>query len=376
MIALRPLIADVDAELRELPLVTDDGLTLGLTRFRRGPSDRSVLLIHGLTTSTDMFVMPEHDNLVESLLDAGWGDVWSVDWRGSFRLPYNTDARGFNVDDVALYDLPAALAAVRRHNGGRPVAVIAHCVGALALSMTIAAKLAGPLAGVVANSTFLTPNLPEPSRLKLSLLPSVLERMLPEGYIPMDLAQVGLLSRRAALFAVAAAGSTCKDPTCQMISFAWGSSLGIGPGFGTGSRAGESALFEHRNLHPATHARLRELFGPAPLSFYAHLRKMASERAVVRHDLADARYDRLPRSALDALDDWNTPLLLVDGVLNRVWTGSLALCHGYLADRHPHIDATLIEIPGYGHQDTFIGRASALDVYPRMISWLDEHLPP
>jgi cholesterol oxidase len=312
--------------------------------------------------------MPEHDNLVESLLDAGWNDVWSVDWRGSFRLPYNTDKRGFNVDDVALYDLPAALAAVRRHNGGRPVAVIAHCVGALALSMTIAAKLAGPLAGVVANSTFLTPNLPEQSRLKISLLPGVLERMLPEGYIPMDLAQVGLLSRRAALFGFAAVGSTCKDPTCQMISFAWGSSLGLGS-------AGDSALYEHRNLHPVTHARLRELFGPAPLSFYTHLRKMANERAVVRCDLADSRYDQLPRSSLDVLDAWDTPLLLVDGVLNRVWTGSLALCHGYLADRHPHIDATLVEIPGYGHLDTIIGRAAALDVYPRMISWLDERVP-
>ncbi|PRP97470.1 Alpha/beta hydrolase family protein [Enhygromyxa salina] len=369
MTLLRPLIADVDAELREVPLVADDGVALGLTRFRRGPSDRSVLLVHGLTTSTDMFVMPEHDNLVESLLDAGWGDVWSVDWRGSFRLPYNTDARGFNVDDVALYDLPAALAAVRRHNGGRPVAVIAHCVGALALSMTIAAKLAGPLAGVVANSTFLTPNLSEQSRLKLSLLPAVLDRILPEGYIPMDLAQVGLLSRRGALFALAAAGSSCKDPTCQMISFAWGSTLGVG------ADAGGSALYEHRNLHPATHARLRELFGPAPLSFYPHLRKMASERAVVRCDVADARYDRLPRSALDTLDDWDTPLLFVNGVLNRVWTGSLALCHGYLADRHPDIDVTLIEIPGYGHQDIFIGRAAALDVFPRMISWLDERAP-
>jgi hypothetical protein len=229
------------------------------------------------------------------------------------------------------------------------------------LSMSIAAKLTGPLAGVVANSTFLTPTLPEAARLKLSLLPGLLRRLLPEGYIPIDLSHVGLLSPRAALFGMAAAGSTCKDPTCQMISFAWG--------------AGDSAMWEHANIHPTTHARLRELFGPAPLSYYDHLCKMTSERAVVRHDLADARYDRLPRNALDVLDEWNTPLLLVTGVNNHVWTGSMNLCHAYLLDRHPHIDASLLEIPGYGHVDTIIGRAAALDVFPRMIAWLDERVP-
>jgi cholesterol oxidase len=134
-------------------------------------------------------------------------------------------------------------------------------------------------------------------------------------------------------------------------------------------------MWEHANIHPITHARLRELFGPAPLSFYEHLRKMASEHAVVRNDLADARYDRLPRNALDVLDEWNTPLLLVNGVNNRVWTGTMRLCHEYLFDRHPHIDASLVEIPGYGHVDTIIGRAAALDVFPRMINWLDDRVP-
>ena len=362
MSTLRPLLGEIDdAETRELPLTAIDGLAIGLTRFRRGPSERSVLLIHGLSSSTDCFLLAEHDNLVEALLDAGWTDVWSLDWRGSCRLPYNTAKRGFNVDDVALFDIPAAISAVRRHNGGRPIAVIALCVGALALSMSVAAKLTGPIAAIVANSTFLTPNLPEKSRIKITMLPGVLDRVLPKGYIPVDLAEVGLFSRHAPMFALAAAVSTCKDPSCQMISYVWG--------------AGDSSLFEHRNLHPKTHARLGELLGPPPLSFYKHLAKMANERAVVRYDLADARYDRLPRSALDGMQGWKPPLLLLNGVHNRVWTGSLELCHAYLAERHPEIDATLLEIPGYGHIDVFLGRAAALDVFPRIISWLDDRVP-
>lgn len=362
MTKLRPLREPIaDADTVEVPLIAGDGVELGLTRFRRGPSDRSVLLIHGLTASTDMFAMPEHDNLIDTLLDAGWHDVWSLDWRGSCRLPYNTQGRSFNVDDVALYDIPAAIASIRRHNGGRAVAVIAHCVGALALSMSIAARLTGPLAGVVANSVFLTPTMSEQARLKLTMVPGMLRRLLPDGYIPIDLAKVGLWSRQSALFALAAANATCKDPTCQMISFAWG--------------AGDSTLFEHRNLHPITHARLGELLGPAPLSFYDHLRKMAGERAVVRHDRADARYDQLPANVLDALHGWKTPLLLLTGSENRVWPGANQLCHAYLCDRQADIEAALVEIPGYGHIDVFIGRAAALDVFPRIISWLDDRAP-
>ena len=358
---MRPIHTDVDAELSELEIIADDGASIGLTRFRRGDGERSVVLIHGLTTSTDMFVMPEHHNLVESLLEAGFGDVWSIDWRGSCRLPHNTNRSDFNLDDVALYDFPAAFAAVRRHTGGRPIAVIAHCVGALALGMSIGAKLIGPLAGVVANSAFLTPTVPERAWVKLSLVPDLLKRLCPEGYLPIDLSQVGLLSTRGALFGMAAVGSTCKDPTCQMLSFAWG--------------AGDSSLWEHANIHPITHARLREWFGPPPLCYYDHLRKMVSERAVVRLDLADARYDHLPRSVLDVLGDWHTPLLLVDGMKNRVWTGTMRLAYEYLQDRHPHIDVGLLEIPSYGHLDTIVGRAAALDVFPRIISWLDGRMP-
>ena len=47
-------------------------LALSAFRFLREPSDDVVLLIHGLTTSTDMFVMPEHYNIVDYLLDHGY----------------------------------------------------------------------------------------------------------------------------------------------------------------------------------------------------------------------------------------------------------------------------------------------------------------
>ena len=88
---------------REIPLYTLEGVTgrgghdaLLLDRGRaraqhaavqpRGrttPARDSVMIVHGLTTSTDMFIMPEHYNLVSYLLDNGYTDVWCLDMRMS-----------------------------------------------------------------------------------------------------------------------------------------------------------------------------------------------------------------------------------------------------------------------------------------------------
>ena len=53
-----------DADVRTYHFTTADKLGLSMLRFQREPCDDVVLVIHGLTTSSDMFIMPEHENLV------------------------------------------------------------------------------------------------------------------------------------------------------------------------------------------------------------------------------------------------------------------------------------------------------------------------
>src|ERR1041384_8581207 len=91
-------------------LATEDKLGLSMLRFERAeqsPEPRDVVLvIHGLTTSSDMFIMPEHNNLVRYLLDHGYGDVWCLDYRMSNRHPYNLTGKHYSMDEIALYDYP------------------------------------------------------------------------------------------------------------------------------------------------------------------------------------------------------------------------------------------------------------------------------
>ncbi|WUO16715.1 hypothetical protein OG985_43585 [Streptomyces sp. NBC_00289] len=90
-----------DAQVTGHPVTTDDGLGLQLTRFRRAECDDVVLLVHGLTASSDLFIMPEHRNLATCLLDNGFADVWALDMRMSNRFPYNTEPHAHTLDDGA-----------------------------------------------------------------------------------------------------------------------------------------------------------------------------------------------------------------------------------------------------------------------------------
>lgn len=355
---LRSLYSRLNAAVEPIPFTASDGTELGLCRIARddGDTDRpAVLVLHGLTASSDMFVLPETRNLAEVLLDAGY-EPWLLDWRGSCRLPHNEGRVRYTFDDVALYDIPEAVALVRERIGNRPLLVVAHCIGALCLSMSMAAGLVPDLAGVVAQGVFLTPKLSWKSRLRVSVAGELLRSRV--AHIPVDFKKVGLWSKYSLLFAQVSRGAECKDPTCQILH---NDSWGMG-----------GSLYEHDNLDDRTHDRLAELFGTVPVWILSHLRSVELARTMLRYNDGDGRYDRLPKNALDNAGRFEAPLMLLSGSDNGLWHDSNKLCYEVLSSRYPGLDVRYVEVPGYGHVDTFIGRNAALDVFGDIVEFLDE----
>jgi alpha-beta hydrolase superfamily lysophospholipase len=342
--------------VEEIPFRAADGVRLGLTRIATGePGRPAVLLLHGHTASADMFLLPETRNLVDALLDDGY-EPWLLDWRGSCRLPYNETGQRYTYDDVALYDIPAAVTHIRERIGDRPLFVVAHCIGSLTLSLSMTAGLVPGLAGVVSQGVFLTPKLAGRTSLRMSVAGELLKTRI--DHIPVDFRKVGLWSKYTPLFALASRKASCPDPTCQILhNSAWG----------TGA-----SLFVHENLSETTHDRLAELLGPAPLWILPHLRRIELARSVVRWHDTDHRYRALPSNALDAAARIDTPVLLLAGSDNGLWLDSQTLCHEVLAHRQPQLDVRYTEIPGYGHLDTFLGRGAALDVFGHILDFLGE----
>ncbi|MEV4123570.1 alpha/beta fold hydrolase [Nocardia sp. NPDC049707] len=332
---------------------TADGVDLEVRRV--GPADApAVLLVHGHGVSSEMFALPEIRNVTDVLADSGY-QSWLLDWRGSCRLPYNESGPSYTFDDVALYDIPAAVAQIRERIGDRPLFVVAHCIGALALSLSMTAGLLPGLAGVVAQGVFLTPKVSTSARVRVLLGSELISSRL--SHIESDFRKVGLWSWRTPIYAALSRKGDCPDPTCRMVHHGWG--MG-------------AELFEHDHLDARTHDRLAQLFGAIPLSVLPHLRQMELAHSVVRWNVDDDRYQALPENALDQADRIDCPVLLLSGSRNKAWLDSNKLCYEVLSARNPTVDVRYTEIPSYGHLDTFIGRGAALDVFGHIVDFFDE----
>jgi len=349
-----------DAEVSTHYVSTEDKLGLSLLRFQRDPGDDVVILLHGLTTSSDMFIMPEHENLVSYLLANGFGDVWSFDWRGSLRHSYDLFPNRFNLDDIALYDHPAAVQHVRRVVGaGKRIHVICHCVGSITFMMSLFAGVVDGITSVVSNSVSLTPQVPPWSAVKLKLAPFLMFwilrfpnlnprwSLLPGPGIP----QGKLIGKLVSLF-----HTECDVPACHMISFMWG--------------AGRPACYQHANLPEVTHQRVGDLFGAVSVGFYVHIRKMVEHAAAVKMHPGDPRYQRLPDNYLDRAVDVQTPILFITGDVNKVFQRSNIVTYETLQRLNPSNKNELRVLPGYGHQDPFMGKNNARDVFPAVVEFL------
>jgi pimeloyl-ACP methyl ester carboxylesterase len=345
-----------DTDISMHPFTTDDGLGLYLTRFNRADCDDVVLVLHGLTASSDMFIMPEHRNFVSYLLDDGFTDVWTLDFRMSSRFPYDAECHRFTFDDIAEYDFPAALAELRRHIGDRTVHVVAHCTGSIAFSMSLFGGAVDGIASFVSNSVSLTPTPPAWSRLKLAIAPALNEYVLGLPFIDPRFGQTPafsrgwLLSRFVSLF-----HRECDVHTCHMASFMWGS--------------GHPALYEHANLHPDTHERIADLLSATGMNYYRHVRKMARAGHAVKYDPSDPRHTALPDNYLRDAAEITTPILFLAGDHNHVFPGANLRTYELLEEISPGLHE-FESLPGYGHIDPFIGKNSHVDVFPKVVDFL------
>nr|BFE82535.1 hypothetical protein GCM10020093_051360 [Planobispora longispora] len=303
-----------DADVSAHPFTTADGLGLNMLRFKRGEGEDLVLVVHGLTTSSDMFIMPEHDNLVRFLLDNGFPEVWTLDCRMSNRHPYNRAMHRFTLDDIALYDHPAALETMRHVVGERRVHVICHCLGAVSFTMSLFAGVVPGIRSVIANSAALTPRVPAWSRVKLTLAPNLVEYLLglpyldPSWHAEPRFSRGWMFSRAVSLF-----HPECDEPSCHMLSLMWGT--------------GWPALYGHDKIHQITHRRGGDLYGPTGLHYYRHVLRMVRAGRAVKYDVRDPRYDELPRDYLADAASVTTPVLLTTGDRNHVFADSNVVCH-------------------------------------------------
>jgi lysosomal acid lipase/cholesteryl ester hydrolase len=350
-----------DAEITTHWVETADRIGISLLRFRRRPARDVVMIIHGLTTSTDMFIQPEHYNLVSYLLDHGFGEVWTLDFRMSNRHAYNLQPTDWSMDDCALFDHPAAIAKIRDVAGGDvAIHVICHCLGSMSFTMALFAGTVTGIRSCIANSVALTPYVPTWSAIKGAIFPFVVERLLQQPYVsPRWSEDPRLTIGKVLSWCVSLFHRECDVPACHMLSLMWGT--------------GWPALYFHENLAEVTHRRGGDLYGAVGLNYHRHVLKMLRHgHRTVKAKPADPRYAALPDDYLAGAARIETPVLLMTGDTNRVFTDSNIHCHRELEARVPGRHELAV-FERYGHQDVFMGNRVHEAIFPRLAQFLDHH---
>lgn len=107
-----------------------DGATLHLHHVPGEGSKGPVVLTAGTAMSALSFCIDTVEQNAVEYLAARGHDVWLLDWRTSPELPVHLTE--YSMDDVARFDLPAGIEAVRARTGADEVGVVAHCLSSTA----------------------------------------------------------------------------------------------------------------------------------------------------------------------------------------------------------------------------------------------------
>ncbi|MFQ5629180.1 MAG: alpha/beta fold hydrolase [bacterium] len=349
-----------DADATTHYFSTEDKIGLSMLRFLRAPCEDVVLIMHGLTTSTDMFIMPEHYNLVQYLLDNKFTDVWCFDYRMSNRHSYNMYRHRYNMDDIALFDYPPAIERIRQVAGNVRIHIIAHCLGAVSFAMSLFGKAVTNIASATLNSVSLAPRIPKWSNMKIRFAPFTMEYILGRPYMsPRWGDEPGITIGRLVAKANSLFHRECDVPSCHMLSLMWGS--------------GWPALYKHENLDEVTHRRGGDLYGPCSMNYFRHVRKMVqSDNTAVKYEPQNPKYNRLPNNYFEHAEEIETPVLFMTGKENHVFTDSNIVCHQRLEKIVPGRHELHV-FPDYGHQDVFMGKNNHIDIFPRLLQFINKH---
>jgi cholesterol oxidase len=324
-------------------VTTGDGVGIRLTRYqggRKGP----VLLAPGYGTSTLAFTIDTVDtNLPEALFAAGY-DTWLFDYRASPELP--SSHTQFTLDDVAVYDYPAAVAEVLKATGAPSVQVMAHCVGSLTFLMAMMAGMQH-VRSAICSALTLYPVSPLINQVKAGLdLGSVLKQAgvttLTTDFNPNSITDQ-MLDAFLKLFP---GTDACGSAVCRRIQGIYGD------------------VYKHAQLNDATHTALHEMFGVANLTAFNHLTTMLRKGFVVDH-LGNDTY-------MPHVDRLSIPIVFLHGAENHLFLpeGSDETLK-LLSYKNDAKFYERIVFPNYAHMDCFIGRNASADVFPDIVAALD-----
>ncbi|MEA2214232.1 MAG: hypothetical protein QOF83_4180 [Solirubrobacteraceae bacterium] len=336
---------------RVVPFRAGDGVPCNLINVRGSatPAKGPVLLVHGAGVRANIFRAPSGRNLVDVLVDEGW-DVWLENWRASIDIPHNH----WTLDQAALYDHPQAVQAVCADTGRDEIKAVIHCQGSTSFMMSALAGLVPQVRTIISNAVSVHPKVPPLAKLKLQSMVPLTARLL--GYLNPQWGREGApwVVPKLVDGWIRLVHHECHNGVCKWSSYTYG--------------VGRPTLWRHENLNTSTHEWLSNEFADVPLTFFSQIvRCIDAGRLVSVEDLPG-----LPRDFAAQPPDTDARIVFLAGAVNRCFTAdSQRASHQWYAGYAPERTALHV-FEGYGHLDVFMGQHAARDIFPTIVSELEE----
>lgn len=312
------------------------------------PTKGPVLLVHGAGVRADIFNPPTPHNLISALSAEGY-DVWLENWRGSIDLTPNE----WNLDQVALYDHPAAIKKIVDITGAHEIKAIIHCQGSTSFMISAVLGLVPEVKVIISNAVSLHPVVPKFSLFKINLVLPVIKLITKYLNPQWGLHAPDLFPK---LLKMLVNISHWENDTLvgKFVSFIYGS--------------GFPALWRLENLDQATKEWIQYEFAAVPVSFFDHIKKCIKHKALT----PIMNKATLPHSYVSYPPKTEARFILFGGEKNQCFKPqSQVNTFNYLNNLQPDFHKLYI-LKGYSHLDVFFGKDAYKDVFPLMIKELNK----
>ncbi len=131
-----PLLPEPEVKLIEVDRINNEPIYIRLTHYRgKSASAKPVIMFHGYSASGTTFAHHAPPMDISRYLHQAGRDIWVVDLRTSCGMP--TAKQPWTFETVGLKDIPAAIDYVFKATDGKKMDVIAHCMGSVMFSMAV-----------------------------------------------------------------------------------------------------------------------------------------------------------------------------------------------------------------------------------------------
>jgi hypothetical protein len=354
---------------RRLELTASDGVKT--TMLMWNPLDRqgnevaactkpTVLFIPGAAVDHNIFALPTIEyNAVSFFRKQGYRSYCIT-----HRVGRTSEARNGHTPYDTRLDIHAALAKIRveeeqEGRNGQPtkIYVVAHCAGSIALSCGLLdGTIPGEwIQGITASMVFMHPKFGKINHL-MSVFPTNVYSKLVDSWWDCTSTQDDtfvqrIINQALRFYPVGSARETCQSVVCHRSSLVFG------------------RLWTHANLNEETHANLEHFLGGTSMRSLAWLMKAGSqEHVTVNEPSSESLVTPENIHRLKGI-----PILFLSGTGNMVFTAeNTDRSYSTLCRAHGRQWYQREVFQGKGHLDAWMGSSAHKDVYPRVLSHMEE----